>query len=1610
MTRLTTLEFLARLRRLDINLWAEDDRLRYNAPQGALTPDLRAELSARKTELLEFLRQAHTQSLPLTPVSRPPNLPLSFAQQRLWFFDQLEPDNPTYNETIAFHLAGWLNLAALEQSLGELVRRHESLRTTFVAIDGQPAQIITPGPDGPWKIPVIDLPPLPSAQRDKEARRLVSEAARQPFNLAQGPLLRVILFRLTETEHVLLLVMHHIITDGWSTELFCRELTQLYNAFSAGLAPSLPNLPLQYADFALWQRQWLQGEILESQLAYWQQRLGHHLPIVELPTDRPRPAVQTFRGATQTLRLSPELSEALRTLSRQAGVTLFMTLLAAFKTLLYRYTGQTDLVVGLPIANRTRIEIEGLIGFFVNTLVLGTNLSGNPTFQELLGRIRETMMEAEAHQDLPFEKLVEVLHPSRDLSRNPLFQIIFAPQPSLPTLDLASLTVSPFEIDLGIAKFELTLYLTDTPQGLLLGWEYNTDLFDSATITRMMGHYQTLLEGLVVNPNQRLADLPLLTTAEQQQLLVEWNNTTTAYPRQQTIPQLFEIQADQTPAAVAVTFENEALTYSELNQWANQLAHWLQAQGVGLETGVGLCLERSLEMVGAILGILKAGGFYLPLDPTYPAERLAFMAADVRTPLILTQQQLSARLPAGDYRIICLDTAWPAIASQNQANPLNRASAENLAYVMYTSGSTGRPKGVGVSHHNVVRLVKQTHYANLTAAEVFLQFAPISFDASTLELWGPLLNGGRLVIFPAYTPSLAELSQVLRQQQITTLWLTAGLFQQMVDAHLDSLTPIRQLLAGGDVLSAPHVQKVLQAKAQNGCLINGYGPTESTTFACCYPMTSVEQAGSPVPIGRPIANTQVYILDADGQPVPVGVPGELYIGGDGLARGYFNRPDLTAEKFVPHPFSPQPGQRLYRTGDLVRYRPDGNIEFLGRIDQQVKIRGFRVELGEIEAALRLHPTLQEVVVLARSDKYGPGQKQLVAYLVTAPGNQPTLSDLRHFLKQTLPDYMIPAAFVFLPALPLTPNGKVDRRALPAPDEARLHPAEKPLAPPQTPLEQLLAEIWAKVLQLEQVGVHDNFFELGGDSILSIQIIARANQAGLRLTPRQFFQHQTIAELAAVADTVRLAPTEQGLITGPLPLTPIQHWFFEQNLPEPHHWNQAMLLDARQPLNPELLEQAVQPWLAHHDALRLRFTPPASTGAGWQQVNAGLVENTPFIRLDWSALPPAGQKTNLEATAAELQASLNLEQGPLVKVALFDLGPQQPQRLLIIIHHLAVDGVSWRILLEDLQSAYRQLERGEAIQLPAKSTSFKRWAELLAQEAPNLAATGQAELAYWQAEPPFAPPSLPLDTPEGRPANTEASARAVLVSLNPEETRALLQDVPAAYHTQINDVLLTALGQTLAAWTGVPITLLNLEGHGREEILAEVDLSRTVGWFTTIFPVYLDLREATQPGAALKSVKEQLRRIPSRGIGYGMLRYLSQNPALTTLLRARPQAKISFNYLGQFDQVLDESALFSLAGESSGPEHSLQGLRRHILEVEGAIIAGQLQLTWIYSEKLHRRATIERLAQDFMAALRALMSHCLSPEAGGYTPSDFPEADLSQAELDDLLAELDETME
>jgi amino acid adenylation domain-containing protein len=1052
------------------------------------------------------------QAPPLLAVPRDQHLPLSFAQQRLWFLDQLEPGSAVYNVPNAVRISGPLNVTALERSLNEIVTRHEILRTTFSTVEGEALQVISPS--ARQSLPVVDLSEQAESEREEEARRLAREESRQPFDLARGPLVRVTLLRLAQEDHVLLLSLHHIVSDGWSMKVLFRELSLLYEAFAQNNPSPLTDLAIQYADFGVWQRQWLQGEILQTQLSYWKKQLTDVAPL-QLPTDRPRPSRPSYQGARESIELSRELTQGLKTLSRRHDVTLYMTLLAAFQTLLFRYTAQDDIAVGSPIAGRTREETEGLIGFFVNTLVLRSDLSGNPLFRELLAKVRETALGAYAHQDLPFEKIVEELQPERNLGHSPLFQVMFVLQNPLvsgPIREFAGLKLRLFGVESEPAKFDVMLTMREGAGGLRGSFLYNTDLFDAATIKRMAGHFHILLENIVANPERRISELSLLTNSEKHQLLVDWNDTKADYSKDQCVHQLFETQAEKTPEAIAIAFENQQLSYRELNQRANRLAHYLRQQGVRPDTIVALCLERSIEMVVGILGVLKAGGAYLPIDPDFPAERRRFLIEDTQVRVILTQDGHSLQFGDVAGHIVYLDSEWHKLAEQSPENPRNQVVGRDAAYVIYTSGSTGTPKGVINVHSgllNRLQWMQQTY--RLTPADRVLQKTPFTFDISVWEFLWPLISGACLVVArPGGHLDSGYLIELIKLQQVTTLHFVPSMLEVFLqDPGVDGCTSLRQVICSGEALSYELQQRFFERSA--AALHNLYGPTEASIDVTAWECRR-ESALTLVPIGRPIANTQIYLLDRRLQPVPVGVAGELHIGGVGLARGYLNRSELTQEKFIANPFSSDPASRLYKTGDLARYFPDGNVQFLGRLDNQVKIRGYRIELGEIETVMNQHAGVQASVAAVR--EYADNDQRLVAYVVKRQASL-TAKDLRGFLKQKIPEFMLPSTFVFLDALPLMTNGKVDRWAL-ATIDARAPEEEKKLIAPRDELEFQLSRIWERVLKTRPIGVEDDFFELGGHSLLAVQLVAQIQKfIGKSLPVATLFRAPTIEQLAGL---------------------------------------------------------------------------------------------------------------------------------------------------------------------------------------------------------------------------------------------------------------------------------------------------------------------------------------------------------------------------------------------------------------------------------------------------------------------------------------------------------------
>lgn len=1078
-----------------------------------------AKLPPDRQELLtRLLKQSQldlSQNLILPRVRDSNHAPLSFAQQRLWLVLQLDPDNVAYNVPEVLHLTGKTNVAVLAKSFSEIVRRHEALRTTFQIINGEPRQVI--GQPEPVTIDVIDLRHLPQSERAAKAKQLVEEDSLRPFDLERGPLIRVKLFMLDDEDHLLLMNLHHIVYDGWSTGVLFNELMTFYNASILGQTPQLPELPIQYADFAIWQREWLTGERLEKQLSYWREKLTGALPVLDLPTDRLRPAIQSHRGAHAGVEFPETLSRKLKAFSNDEGVTLFMTLLAAFKVLLYRYTGQTDICVGMPIANRNRSETENIVGFFINNLVLRSNLKGNPTFRSFLAQVREETLGAYAHQDMPFEKLVEELQPERSMSYMPFFQISFLVQNAFSgeAPFLQDLNTSDWEYDVQSAKYDISFSVTELESSLFLLSIYNRDLFDAATIKRLSQHYQILLDSIVADPQQHIAELPLL-TEEEQCLFAEVNDTQIEYPAAKCIHELFEEQAARSPEAIAVVCDGRELTYEELNRQANRLARHLRRRGVGPETIVGILMERSLEMVVGLLGVLKAGGAYLPLDLNYPEQRLASMLEESQVDLILTQEQWQKSLPEFNGTVLCLDT--DLFRDEETSNLSTFNHPESLAFVFHTSGSTGKPKGVMAMQRSAVNYL--THIVRdyqVSPVDVVLQTASLSFDASVRDIIGPIIAGAKLVLVPDYEVKdpFVLLSKIKEHGVTCILSIVPTMLRSLTDVATETETTsskLRLILTSGESLSLSECARVRALLGEHISIFNQYGATECTMSSTRY--RAPEELSSGVALaGKPIANSEVYILDANFRQCPIGVPGEIHIGGVGVARGYLMSPDLTALKYIPNPFSKDAGTRLYRTGDLGRFLRSGEIELHGRVDRQVKVRGIRIEPGEIEAVLNDRENVREAVVIVREDT--PGDQRLVAYVVL---RQPD-NDLRAFVKARVPDHMVPACFVVMDKLPVTPNGKVDYAALPIPDETSFESAKEFVAP-RTPVEETLGQLWKEILGIERVGINDNFFELGGHSLLATQVVSRVRKAlKVDLPLRAIFDSPTIAGLATTIESM-----------------------------------------------------------------------------------------------------------------------------------------------------------------------------------------------------------------------------------------------------------------------------------------------------------------------------------------------------------------------------------------------------------------------------------------------------------------------------------------------------------
>jgi natural product biosynthesis luciferase-like monooxygenase protein/amino acid adenylation domain-containing protein len=1502
-------------------------------------------------------RQGLAAAIPILPAvaaeGQIRRAPLSFAQERVWFFDRLAPGSIVYNLPVALRIAGGgLRPAALAAALGEIVRRHDALRTGFAASDGDPEQVVSPFAG--LALPRVDLSGLPGERATAEAGRIEREEGRRPFDLAAGPLLRPFLLRLAADAHTLLLAVHHIVADGWSFGVLGRELAALYRAAMSGQASPLPPLPVQYSDFAVWQRRWLQGEVLETLLAAWRRRLAGHPGVLELPTDRPRPAEQSFRGAIEPLPLAPdlarELRDGIRDLGRRQGATPFMIVLSVFQVLLQRYTGQEDLLVGTPIAHRNRSELEGLIGFFVNTLPVRTDLGGDPAFSALLGRVREASLWAYAHQDLPFEKLVEALAPDRGLSRNPLVQATFAFQ-NTPRADreLAPGLIAVLEdVDPGISKFDLTGFLEETDGGLAGGVEYAADLFDAATIQRLAGHFLNLLRTAVALPDSALSELSILAPEEERQVVEAWNATAADIPRETPVHRLFEAVAARDPQAPAVLWDGGSLSYGELDRWANRLARRLRAQGVGPETAVALDLERSPELVVAMLAVLKAGGFYVPLDAADPEERRAMILEDAGAPVRIDREDVNA-----------------AESDEPDGGLDVRVDAGSLAYVIYTSGSTGRPKGVAIPHRAIVRLAVNTDYLRLGPGDRVAHASNTAFDAATFEVWSSLLAGAALVVIPREVVlSPATLGAEYRRLGITAAFLTAALFNEVVRADPASLGGVRDLIAGGEALSLRRTREARAAMPEQR-LINGYGPTESTTFAAWHPVAAVPEGAVSIPIGLPLANTRIHLLDRHLRPVPVGVPGELCIAGEGLARGYLHRPDLTAERFVPDPFDSEEG-RLYRTGDLARRREDGAVEFLGRIDSQVKIRGFRVELGEIEAALAQAPGVRECAVVAREED---GGRRLVAWVALEEGAAP---DLRGFLRQRLPEAMIPAAFAVLDTFPRTASGKVDRRALALLDlPVGASDAGPAFEAPRTPVEEIVAGAWSQVLGRERVGRRDDFFGLGGHSLLASRVLSRLRgMLGVDLPLRAFFREPTVAGLARLADQAR----QERRGSGPPPLVHVSGdgwarlafaqerlWLVDQLQPGSTAYDMALPLVLTGRLDVPALGRALEEIARRHEVLRTRFVA-AKDGPVQVVEPVSWLGLNPLARVDLAGLPPEAAHAEL-SRLGDLRQPFDLARGPLFRAVLVRVSEDE-HALLSEMHHAVCDGWSLDVMTRELSALYGAFAAGRPSplpELPIQYADFARWQRQWLQGE-----VVEAELAWWRGQLGENPPPLALPTDRPRPAQPPAGGfrSESRVLLLPPELASGLAALARGRGATLFIVLLAGFQTLLHRHTQQEKIAVGSPVAGRTRL----EVEELIGLFVNTLVLAADFSGFKGEPTPL-TVSSLLDRVRDSTLGAFDHQDLPFEQLVAALARHRdpsrqPLFQVMFVLQNNAQSEIDLPGL-NLAVLPGSASTALFDLTLSAVEMDGGIGCG-----FNYAAELFDPATIVRLLEQYRRLLEA----------------------------------------
>ncbi|WP_431685777.1 amino acid adenylation domain-containing protein [Hahella sp. NBU794] len=1633
--------FLREVEQSGVQLWNDNGQLRYRAPKNAMTPELVARLKTMKETILPLLpRQPAPPRLQAVAPRRgiPPrapayanNAPLTLNQMGLWFVMAMAepktgpegdaacnipddaaydiPGDAAYNIPEALRLDGVIDVSLMRRCLQRIADRHEALRVSFIE-----------GPDGPRQhiaeqanlsMTQEDLSSLEPGAAERAAARLADAEALAPFDLSRAPLARARLLKLGPQRHVLLFTLHHIIADGWSKGILTRELMTLY----AG-SGELPPLSTQYPDYACWQQQSFLPAELPRLREYWLPRLQNPPPPPDLPYDHPRPRQRSYRGASHFITLSADRGDALQALAKRQGCSLFMALLAIFNILLQRYSGANDLVVGTQVANRERPELENVVGFFVNTLALRVNLSGVANYIELLQQVRETTLGAFAHQEMPFDKLVEALQPERRPGYEPIAQVMFLLQSApMESLRLPRLTIESLPINRGSAKFDLSLLVTETDGALQCEFEYSLDLFESGTIERMARHFATLVDSVIMAPQAELDQLTMIDAEDLRQLRAfneHWRSPpAAARPVEEPIlgddiVSCFRQQAARNPELTAVTADDGELSYAELDQRSDALAARLRHQGALPDQPVGLCVQPSVNLIIGILGILKSGAGYMPMDIAHPRARLHHQIRDAKLSLIVVDQATlnPARSIVAPYpaELICIEQALTKpVAAPTSPLAIQRSQ---LAYIIYTSGSTGAPKGSQVEHHNVLNLVeglRELVYQNYQEPVCVALLANPVFDASVQQIFAALLLGHKLLIVsPEKRLEPARLAQCFLDHNVSVADCTPSLLSIMTADRLPATPGLRldALLTGGEPLTRELAQSFYQQNPR-ATLFNVYGPTECTVDVTALRVPRDNPYHYPiVPIGTPLPNAQAFILDRFCQPVPLGAPGQIFIGGDPVGRGYLNQPALTREKFSYYPEISE--RRLYATGDCGRWLPDGSIQYLGRMDQQIKIRGHRVEPGEIESHLRQHPALAEAAAIALETE--PGRHELAAYLTLREEAQaPAVEALRGFLQDRVPDYMIPTHWSFLEQMPLTASNKIDRRALPQCEATAPDQEKRPRRAPEGARETALAEVWSGVLNVADISAEDDYFALGGDSIKALQISARLRQMGWRMEVRQIFEYRSIAELApqlqAIVETVALnaAPAEA-------PLTAIQRWFFSHFEGRHDHYNQAVLLRPAQALQIEPLQRSLAALLRRHGALQLAFQgEPDQLRQVRVEVDPDSVLSvidlhTSSDSTDASTDPTADLTAQMEAHMADLQTRFNLRKGGLFKAALYRLGDGE-QRLFLTAHHLIMDAVSWRILLEDLTQAYEQAVDGSEITL-TPVTDFAQWAQAINSGAPVFS---QKELDYWRRQE-----SLRASQPmPARLQRRDAAYHYVESHLDGGATEQWLRDANQGYRTRGDELLITALLRALMRLDLAPPSLL-LEGHGREDLGSGLDISRTLGWFTSLYPLAFAVNAEDEIDRQIKVVKETLRSAPQQGAGYGILRYMrdQKNFDSDDAIAFAPLPAVAFNYLGQFDRTFTGD-LFHLAEENAGPTRDPQAQNLQALEVVALVLDGCLQLRLTGCAGCFSAGDLVKFAEALMDDLRRIIRHAAGKTEAELTPADIDYDGFNLEELDEFIDRL-----